>query len=272
MKPQISIITITFQAEAYLKRTIESVLNQNYQNIEYIIVDGESKDGTLSIIKEYEDIFRAKSITFHWISESDKGIYDAMNKGLKMATGDYIWFMNAGDKISSNDCLDEIIKNIPAITSDKNDFQEAESAFLKKLPDFIYGETFIVNEQGKIMGPRRLKAPEHLNWKSFKKGMLVCHQSMLVKRKIAPEFNLKYSYSSDFDWTIRCLRKSEKIHNTHMVLSYFLDGGVSKKKMKASLKERFHIMSENYGWFQTVLRHFWFVCRAAWFKLLHGWI
>ena len=266
MKPLISIITITYQAEAFFCRTAESVLGQTYPNIEYLIIDGNSKDGTISLIKDYEEKFISKGISYHWTSEPDKGIYDAMNKGINMAKGYYLWFMNAGDKIASPDCLEMLLNTIPALH-----ITDAEDTD-KILPDFIYGETFIVNEQGEILGARRLKAPEILNWKSFKKGMLVCHQSMLVKRSIAPIFDLQYKYSEDFDWAIRCLRKSRNIHNTHMVLSHFLDGGVSKKKMKASLKERFRIMSKNYGLVPTIIRHFWFVCRAAWFKLIHGWI
>jgi len=262
MKPLISIITITYQAEFCLMRTMGSILSQDYANIEYIVVDGGSKDKTVSIIKEYEELFLKKGVSFKWISESDKGIYDAMNKGIQMATGDYVWFMNAGDQIASENCLSSLILSIPvALTND-----------LDTMPDFIYGETFIVNKQGKIMGARRLKAPEILTWKSFRMGMLVCHQSMLVKRLIAPTFDLQYNYSADFDWTIRCLRKAKYIHNSHKVISYFLDGGVSKKKMRASLKERFKIMAKNYGWISTTLLHLWFVCRAVWFKLFHGWI
>jgi len=260
MKPLISIITITFEAESYLRRTMESVLSQEYTNMEYLVIDGGSKDKSISIIKEYESLFLKKGIFLKWISESDKGIYDAMNKGLKMAKGDYIWFMNAGDRIESTDCLNNIFLNLQTFSS------------LDSLPDFIYGETNIVNEQREVMGPRRLKAPGILTWKSFKMGMLVCHQSMLVKRQIAPLFDLQYKYSADFDWTIRCLKKSKNIHNTHLTLSHFLDGGVSKKKMKASLKERFNIMARNYGWISTFMRHLWFIFRAIWFKLIHGWI
>jgi glycosyltransferase involved in cell wall biosynthesis len=262
MKPLISIITISYQAEAHLRRTMESVLSQDYMNMEYLVVDGASTDQTLSIIREFEQSFQEKGIPFRWISEPDKGIYDAMNKGLGLATGDYVWFMNAGDCISSGECLKTIINSMAVATAEK---QEA-------LPDFIYGETNIVDEKGQIMGARRLKAPETLTWKSFRMGMLVCHQSMLVKRQIAPLFDLQYRYSSDFDWTIRCLKKANHIHNCRVVVSHFLDGGVSKKKMKASLKERFHIMARYYGWLPTALRHLWFVCRAFWFKLMHGWI
>jgi glycosyltransferase involved in cell wall biosynthesis len=263
MRPLVSIITITYQAESVLKRTLESVLAQEFRDYEYLLIDGCSKDGTLAMIREYETVFQQKDINFRWISEPDKGIYDAMNKGLRLAQGDYVWFMNAGDKIAFPDTLYSIWKTIP---------EYSPNTETSLLPDFIYGETLIANDEGTIMGERRLKAPETLTWKSFRMGMLVCHQAMLVKRALAPEYNLRYHYSADFDWSIRCLRKAGSIHNTKLVLSCFLDGGVSKKKMKASLKERFEIMAENYGWISTVFRHAWFICRATWFKLFHGWI
>jgi glycosyltransferase involved in cell wall biosynthesis len=263
MKPLVSIITITYQAEAVLERTMESVLSQTFQSYEYLIIDGHSTDKTLTILQEYKPKFLNKGISFKWISESDRGIYDAMNKALHLAEGEYIWFMNAGDKIPTPDTLALIWQSDPDLLS--KDSQET-------LPDFIYGETLIVDHTGKIMGERRLKAPETLTWKSFEMGMLVCHQAMLVKRRIAPDYDLQYHYSGDFDWAIRCLQRAQKIYNTHLILAHFLDGGVSKKKMKASLRERFHIMSKNYGWMPTAARHLWFVYRAAWFKLFHGWI
>jgi glycosyltransferase involved in cell wall biosynthesis len=252
----VSIITISYNAASLIERTLQSVLQQTTVDYEYVLIDGNSTDKTLDIIGTYESAFRQKGVSFHCISELDKGIYDAMNKGLEQAKADYVWFVNGGDVIASPTVLETIQKQLPE----------------SNMPDFIYGETLIVNEQGVIMGNRRLQAPDQLDWKSFKMGMLVCHQSMLVKRTIAPKFNLRYSYSADFDWTIRCLRAAKSVHNTKIVVSHFLDGGVSKKKMKASLKERFHIMSQYYGWLPTALRHLWFVVRAAWFKLRHGWI
>ena len=98
-KMKISVITITFNAEQFLRETMQSVLGQSYTNIEYIIVDGKSTDGTVEIIKSFEGGMKAKSIEFRWISEPDSGLYDAMNKGLRMATGDFVWFVNAGDRI-----------------------------------------------------------------------------------------------------------------------------------------------------------------------------
>lgn len=254
---KVSIITITFNPGPLFDRTVESILNQTCTEFEFVVVDGNSTDGTISNLQRYLSAFHAKGVSVRWLSESDNGIYDAMNKGLGLAGGEYVWFVNAGDSIAEPTTLEHTLSSISAS---------------KTTPDFIYGETLIVDNEGAVMGERRLKAPKELTWKSFRMGMLVCHQSMLVKRSIAPLFDLSYRYSSDFEWTIRCLKMSNVIHNTGMVLSHFLDGGVSKKKMKASLKERFDIMAHYYGWVPTVLRHFWFFTRAAWFKLFHGWI
>lgn len=253
----VSIITITFNPGSLFEKTAKSVLDQTSTDYEFLVVDGNSSDGTISNLKSFIPAFEEKGIAVRWISEADKGIYDAMNKGLDMATGDYVWFVNAGDVIAESKTLELVLSSISSI---------------KNNPDFIYGETLIVDNDGKVMGERRLKAPQKLTWKSFRMGMLVCHQSMLVKRTMAPHFDLRYRYSSDFEWTIRCLKKASVVHNTNMVLSHFLDGGVSKKKMKASLKERFNIMAHYYGWLPTALRHIWFVIRAGWFKLFHGWI
>jgi glycosyltransferase involved in cell wall biosynthesis len=252
----VTVVTITFNAASFIERTMQSVLCQTSTDYEYVIIDGNSTDRTLEIIMGYISSFQEKGVKIRWISEPDKGIYDAMNKGFKLAQGDYIWFVNAGDTISDFGVLSNILSQIQT---------------KKDRPDFIYGETLIVNSAGSVLGERRLKAPEHLNWKSFRMGMLVCHQSMLVNRVIAPVFNTSYRYSADFDWTIRCLKNAKNCFFTHTVLSHFMDGGVSKTKMRASLKERFHIMTEYYGWLPTTLRHIWFILRASWFKLFHGW-
>jgi hypothetical protein len=115
---------------------------------------------------------------------------------------------------------------------------------------------------------RRLSAPEYLDWKSFRMGMLVCHQSFVVRREIAPEFDLQYRYSSDIDWCIRCMKKAETIHNTHLILSRFLEAGLSAQKRKESLKERYRIMCRYYGTFPTQVRHLWFALRFYAAKLL----
>lgn len=246
--PKFTIITITFNAARWLERTAVSILSQSYPNIEYLIIDGGSKDGTVDIIKQY-----APGIAY-WVSEPDKGLYDAMNKGLKQATGDYVWFINAGDTLQSAATVQRIAMKIGKRSS---------------LPDVIYGETSIVDAEGKPLGMRRLKAPKQLSWKSFRMGMLVCHQSFIAKRTIAPEYDLHYRLSADYDWCIRCLKQAKSIYNTKMILSNYLEEGLSTQQRKASLKERYEVMCKYYGKFATIILHGWFALRfyyAKWFK------
>ncbi|MDR1632931.1 MAG: glycosyltransferase [Dysgonamonadaceae bacterium] len=249
-----SIITVTYNAAQWLERTILSVLSQTYADIEYIIVDGGSTDGTVDLITDYELRMTNYGRRFRWISEPDGGIYDAMNKGLKLATGDYVWFVNAGDRIHSPDTIQEIANQLSTI----------------HFPfSILYGEAEISDAQGNSLGMRRLKAPEKLTWKSFKMGMLVCHQSFIVKREIAVTYDLQYRYVADFEWCIRCLKKADHIFNTHQTLSYFLEAGFSAANRKASLQERYEVMCKYYGKIPTQIRHLWFAVRfyfAKWIK------
>lgn len=233
-----TIITCTFNAAETLERTIRSVDSQTYPGIEHLIIDGASKDGTLEIAATSK---RAK-----FISEPDKGLYDAMNKGIRMATGDYIIFLNAGDKFHTDDTLEKV------------------AAMIKDDPDIIYGETALVDNDGTFKRMRRLKSPENLNWKSFKKGMLVCHQSFWAKRELAlrTPYDLIYRYSADVDWCIRIMKQSKVLLNTHETLIDYLEEGMSTKNRKASLKERFKIMNAHYGLFSTLINHIYFLFRA----------
>lgn len=249
MQPIFTIITVTYNAEKWLERTILSVLSQSYSAIEYIIIDGGSIDKTTKIIEQY------KAGIAYSVSEPDKGLYDAMNKGLKQATGDYVWFINAGDTLYSADTVQGIVNKL---------------AKRNNIPDVIYGETEIVDAESNVLGMRRLKAPKALTWKSFKMGMLVCHQSFIARRLIAPEYDQTYRFSSDFDWCIRCLKQASDIRNMNMTLSHFLDEGMTSNNRKASLKERYNIMCNYYGKVTTVLLHGWFAIRFYTTKWLKG--
>ena len=246
----ISIITVTYNAAIVLSNTIQSVCEQSYKNIEYIIVDGASTDNTRSVVEKYkEQETKLKNFTF--ISEPDKGLYDAMNKGLKYATGDYVWFLNAGDVLKNETIVEEM----------------AQIAEKNTMPDIIYGETDLMDSAGNIFAERRLKTPEKLSWKSFKMGMLVCHQAFIVKRSIAPEFDLQYRFSSDFDWCIRCMKNAVSIINSHSRLINYQYEGTTTANRKASLKERYAIMCRYYGVIPTQIRHLWFAIRFYWAKL-----
>ena len=243
---KISIITATWNSSATLRYTMRSVLSQSYPNIEHIIVDGGSTDSTMEIVHELEPEYQGK---LRYISGKDKGIYDAMNKGIKLATGDYLCFLNAGDGLHEDDTLLRIVHSLTGTI----------------LPDVIYGETDIVDDEGHFLYKRRLSAPETLHWKSFKKGMLVCHQAFFARRELALEepYDLQYRFSADFDWCIRIMKKAKVLHNTHLTLIDYLNEGMTTRNHKASLKERFHIMAKHYGLVSTVLHHAWFAVRLA---------
>lgn len=237
---KLSVITVTYNAEHTLERTLKSVREQTYPAIEHIIVDGNSNDGTVALIHRYENE-RLK-----WISEPDKGLYDAMNKGIKMATGDYLCFLNAGDTFYDTDTVQKIFASIDEDHS----------------PDILYGETAIVDDNGRFLHMRRLQAPKNLTWKSFKHGMVVCHQAFIVKRELVEPYDLSYRFSSDFDWCIRMMKKAKNIYNTDLILVDYLNAGMTTANRKASLRERYRIMEKHYGKVSTFLYHIWFVIRA----------
>lgn len=242
--PKFSIITVTYNAERVLEDTIQSIMTQSYKNLEYIVVDGGSTDGTLALIEKYREHITTV------ISEPDHGLYDAMNKGIRLATGDYLCFLNAGDELHEDDTLLRMVHSINGT----------------HLPDVLYGETAIVDSEGHFLRMRRLSAPEVLTWKSFQQGMLVCHQAFFPRRTLVEPYDLHYRFSADFDWCIRILKKAHTVHNTHLTLIDYLNEGMTTRNHKASLKERFHIMVKHYGWFSTVVRHLGFVLRLAYKK------
>jgi glycosyltransferase involved in cell wall biosynthesis len=186
MSAQISIITITFQAEEYIAKTLESIESQGLRDdFEYIIVDGNSRDQTMSIIQH------ASIKPDFLISENDQGIYDAMNKGLSKASGEYVLFMNAGDQFADPNTLKTILNH------------------LSESPDVLYSDANFVDLQGNFMGKRSEvtphELPRNLTWRDFKFGMLICHQAFICKRSIAPYFSKKYQLSSVIDWEIQTL-------------------------------------------------------------------
>ena len=241
LTPKFSVITVTYNAEKVLEDTLQSVISQTYRHVEYIIVDGASKDGTIKIIDKYRE--RIHTV----VSEPDKGLYDAMNKGIALATGNYLCFLNAGDSFHEDDTLQQMVHSIKG----------------NELPEILYGETAIVDQQSHFLRMRRLSAPEVLSWKSFKQGMLVCHQAFFAKRDLVEPYDLNYRFSSDFDWCIRVMKKAHTLHNTHLTIIDYLEEGLTTQNHKASLRERFRIMTKHYGLVSTIIHHAWFVMRAV---------
>lgn len=237
--PKFSVITVCYNAEATIEDTIQSVISQTYHHVEYIIVDGASKDRTMDIVNRYREHIAIV------VSERDKGLYDAMNKGIGLATGDYLCFLNAGDSFHEDDTLQQMVHSIHT----------------PQLPDVLYGETELVDHEGHFLRMRRLSAPEVLTWKSFRQGMLVCHQAFFPRRDLVMPYDLRYHFSADFDWCIKIMKKSKVLHNTHLTLIDYLAEGMTTRNHKASLKERFSIMTRHYGWTSTLAFHLWFVLR-----------
>ena len=254
-----TIVTCTYNAEAVLQRTLDSVHKQTYCNIEHLIIDGVSKDKTLAMVRAYQHKTQVGENAHEVVvrSEPDRGLYDAMNKGIDYATGDYLVFLNAGDVFPSEDTLEYV----------EGCVGEGET-----LPGVLYGDTDIVNNDGRFLRHRRLTPPAKLTWRSFKWGMLVCHQSFYARTDIARNihYNLNYRYSADVDWCIRIMKEAMRLHlplrNVNAVITNFLDGGMTTQNHHASLKERFKVMRTHYGLLMTLTMHVWFVIRGFYKK------
>ena len=249
-----TIVTCTFNAEHELQRTLDSVFHQSYADVEHLILDGLSHDRSVEMAQTYKQR-SDEARTGHEVvvcSERDSGLYDAMNKGIARATGDYIVFLNAGDTFPSEATLEHIAHSIG----------DGEA-----LPGVIYGDTDIVNDEGRFLRHRRLQPPTKLTWRSFRNGMLVCHQAFYALTTLAKDnpYNLNYRFSADVDWCIRVMKEAERQHltlkNVDEVVVNYLDGGMTEKNHRASLRERFSIMRRHYGLPLTLIMHVWFAVR-----------
>lgn len=244
-----TIITVVFNGEQLLPGTVESVRQQTHPDIEYWIIDGGSRDGTVRIIEQYA----AEMPNLRWISERDRGLYDAMNKGLRLATGDFVQFLNCGDHLHRPDTIEKLA----ALTDPET--------------DVIFGETLLVNDLREPAGTmselstRRL--PEKLTWRSYLGGMLVVHQSFIPRRAIAPEY-MAGNLCADYDWCIQILKKSRKNARFGGIITDYLMGGMSKQRHRQSLRDRFTVMRQHFGLPATLLAHGVIMLRAAWHKLL----
>lgn len=252
---KITVATVTWNAGALIERTIESVELQTYAHVEHLIIDGNSHDNTLELVHHYQERNSHAAVRHEivCISEPDEGLYDAMNKAIDMATGRYILFLNAGDTFHAANTLELVAQ--AAVKS-------------PKLPAVVYGDTNLVDADGNFLRRRRLTPPEHLNWRSFRNGMLVCHQAFFARTDLARRmhYNRKYRFSADFDWCIRIMREASRkallLVNAHTVIADYLNEGMTTRNHKASLRERFHIMSHHYGLLSTLGYHAWFVLRS----------
>lgn len=257
-----TIVTITYNAAPVFMRTADSVLAQTYRNVEHIIVDGASNDGTVDLASYYkrrsDEAMNGHEVRV--VSEPDKGLYDAMNKGLRLATGDYVCFLNAGDFFPDASTLHLIYDNA-RLDSFGNDAD--------MLPAVLYGDTDLVDGDGQFVARRRLAPPERLTWRSFRSGMLVCHQAFYARVDIARRtpYDLRYRFSADVDWCIRVMKEAARMRlplaNVHAIVACYQREGQTTENHRASLRERFDVMRRHYGLVVTLAMHAWFVVRAV---------
>ena len=252
----ITYVTITYNAASVLQRTLDSVLAQDYPHITHLIIDGASTDGTLGMVNAYIKRSNAAD-NGHRIqvtSEPDKGIYDAMNKGIRSLDGDYVCFLNAGDFLPAPDIASRIV---------------AQVEHSPVAPAVLYGDTDIVDGEGRFLRHRRLAPPERLSWKSFRHGMLVCHQAFYARTDlaIATPFDQSFRYSADVDWCIRIMKAAQEenapLLNLHTVVANYTEEGQTTLHHRESLLERYRVMERHYGRVSTLLMHCWFAVRAV---------
>jgi glycosyltransferase involved in cell wall biosynthesis len=220
-KPVISVITIVYNGESYIEKTILSVINQTYKNIEFIVVDGQSKDNTVNIVSKYKDRIR------HFISEKDNGIYDAMNKGLKLASGEFVNFLNGGDYFYDDHTIEKIFS------------QRADQW------NFVYGDS--INTDGKTF--QKYIKPVKLSRSSLRSGLGVCHQALFVRRTLSPYYDLSYRYKAEYNWVIDIIYaiSPSSIHYHNGPVVYYALGGFSEKGLLKNLREFINITKSRFG-------------------------
>ena len=213
----ITVITVVLNKKEELEKTIQSVANQTYKNVEHIIIDGGSKDGTLNVIRKYQHTIRA------WISEPDEGIYDAMNKGIRLAKGDWINFMNAGDIFYNADSV--------SLLSD----------YFRSDVSLIYGDVEIDYTVFK-----RTQRAKHIS--TLWKGIVCCHQSVFIKRQILDKlmFNSKYNLAADYELLCRAYLGGCRAAKVDMIISRVTNGGQADLKRVEVLREFKRVACRNF--------------------------
>jgi glycosyltransferase involved in cell wall biosynthesis len=226
---KISIITVSYNAEKTIRATIESVLTQSYQDIEYILIDGDSDDGTYEIICQYDDAFSCKGIRYFHISEPDNGIYDAMNKALDYCTGGWVNYMNANDTFFSPETLSDV-------------FSDSYEGY-----DCVYGDTYNVKE-----GYRYYKKSYPIECICYK-GAFV-HQALFVRMSQMKQyrFNTKYSISADYDLFVRLYKNDCVFKQVNIPIAVYSLDGVSQTQTKQVRQQWKQIQIEN-GIYNTMM-------------------
>lgn len=221
---KISVVTVCYNEEKNIAATIESVLNQTSTDIEYIICDGQSKDGTVQIAESYKDAFLQKGIEYIVHSEKDGGIYFGMNSGIDMAAGDYVIFINAGDKLYANDVIEKIVKFL----------SDADNQY-----DVVYGDVMCIER-----GFTSLYVGDDAGLFS---GMSICHQAILIKSDVIKKnkFDTQYRIVADYDMVLKLKIANCSFYRIDLVIAFFQQGGVSSTKTNVFVKEYFDIWDKH---------------------------
>jgi glycosyltransferase involved in cell wall biosynthesis len=212
-KPLVTVVTVVRNGQQNIESTIQSVLQQTYDNIEYIIIDGASTDGTVNLINKYNDRID------NWISEPDKGIYDAMNKGIDRATGEWINFMNAGDEFYTHDSVEKTFARMP---------ERAE---------IMYGHHRVILD-AQISAVRPAKNLKHL-WH----GMAFCHQSAFVKADLLKKhkFNIERKIAADYALFLGLYLDGRQFYNSNVVISSITADGLSGRDTLATVLDQWKV-------------------------------
>lgn len=237
---KISVVTVCYNAVALIEDTIKSVVSQSYPFVEYIVIDGKSSDGTTEIIRKYDD-----SISY-WISEPDKGIYDAMNKGIEAATGDYIIFMNAGDRFADKDVI-------------------------AKASVQMGNNTVVSGRWNRCYADGRVKKASPKDLKAFKVEMPICHQATFIRLPYhkANPFDTSFKLSADYNFFYHAWSNGESFHYIDDTIVNFLEAeGASTDNITKSVMEREKAWEGEEGLLLRKLNLKYQICRIKTVKFL----
>lgn len=220
---KLSIITVCFNAENTIERTIKSILEQTFTEFEWVVVDGKSTDTTNEIIKKYLQEFERKGVKVNYRSESDKGIYDAMNKGAQRATGEYLTYMNADDLYYKNDSIERVITILDNTSA-----------------DIVYGDCCFIKPTEQYI--EKAKAIETITY-----HLPFCPQAAFVKSELQRQlqFDTQFRISADYDFFLRAYLQGKQFQRVEQVVAYFTFGGASNENLVSTYKEDVAVKVKN---------------------------
>lgn len=244
--PKVSIITVVKNGGQCILRTVESILEQTYSNIEYLIIDGNSKDNTNKILEDYNEMIDLV------VSNPDNGIYDGMNRGIKLSTGDYLTFLNCGDYYPSKDTIQTI-------------FEEIDN-FCKK--DIIYGNILLTNKMDQKI-KTVIALPLTIENLIREGTRTMCHQAVFVNKKIVPFFDTSFKLIADLNWYFDLLVQNDDIkikHIDEVVVCYRIGGVSSTKKLFATV-ERLKILMRRFG-YKVIIKNIPYLLKPILYSLI----